>query len=423
MADKLWVENRHPDYEKARRRREFAWDHYTAECVDAALEEAAIISGGDRGVQTQVIKVSAGDPGTSYEVPKANLPYGRYLLRRTQGESGAGFYERVRVTRYANHMATLTDSFIGGVLTVETNAKRKYGAPLGDPSSPTSVAYRLFRDFDGTGTDITTRVMRDATEMVVKGSVVYLADLPPGGELLIKRIDPDALVNWRLEDGVMVEALLEENVLESKSLKDEATEQTYYVHYTIDGWTRYRVEEDELIVVNGSEWAFPIFTSPERTVRRLPIGRIDLPVARPVGYQMARDANLLWNLFSDTRWLIRVLNHPRLRGKVLDDEWNTSMQAILAGFNGLQGDWDYISPDAANANAGYAMYRDEVRDYYISNHQRANQSAIERSATEILYNEAAGRTAFLSMIANSIDRMENEWMFMASQLLAPTKPE
>ena len=82
-----------------------------------------------------------------------------------------------------------------------------------------------------------------------------------------------------------------------------------------------------------------------------------------------------------------------------------------------------MKADANNGATAYKVFSDEVRQYYVTNHQRMNGSNLERSATEIAYNEATGRTSFLSILADLVDECENDWMFLSSQLMAPERPE
>lgn len=422
MPEMLWVDRRHPEYDEKKKIREYARDHYTGEVQTHALKAARDMANYELTYRTQLT-----DPAEASIRFLTQSQHTRYLYPRVQGESGLAFYERARITRYPNHMSTLVDSFVGGVFAVEENAVRTWGDPLGSPEDPDSVAYALMRDIDGSNTNWETRLYAKAIDLIVDGEVWYMADRKSANDpIRIHDIDPDSVVQWREEEGVIVEALIWEKTWEQFSLMQEPQEVEYYVHYTVDGWTRYRVEEEEqrtLVVVEQGRWKYPIYTAPDKRQKRLPLGRVKMPIVRPIGYQMALDANQLYNLLSDARWLYRVLNHPRLKGNVDDGQFERTMAYLGAGANGVQGDWDYISPPHENAASAYQTYREEAREYYIVNHQRANQSAIERSATEILYNEAAGRTAFLSLFAGAIDEFENEELFMASQIEAPNNPK
>ena len=118
-----------------------------------------------------------------------------------------------------------------------------------------------------------------------------------------------------------------------------------------------------------------------------------------------------------------MVNFPRLTGDVDDAVFDRVQEGLREGANLLQGKWVYISPDSANGMDAYLTYDKETTHFYITNHQRMNSSTIERSATEVQYNQAEGRTAFLSVYTSAIDEIHNDWLFLTSQIEAPESPE
>ncbi len=432
MAKELWVDFRHPSYEETRYRRTFARDQYTGNALHVAMKEAEEGAKMTRSTRLDIGRTAKTADGEHfgqrlYDSLRAGT-LGTYLRKRAQGEADAAFRERASITRFPSHMSALIDSYIGGVFAVESKATRNYGPPLGDPAKPSSTMFSLHRDIDGSGRNWHSAIVSSAADLIIDDVVWYYAERPDDSTpVRIYTIDPDRVLNWRERDGLVIEVLIQEDRWENDSLFDEADLVTYYIRYTLDGWERYREvgegEKRDVELVGQGNWRFPFYTDATMARRRLPIGRVRLPIGRSVGYQMAEDHNALYNLLSDARWNFRVMNHPRLRGLVDDDAFIAAMEKLQMGFNALQGDWAYISPDAENAAAAYRMYADEVRQFYITNHQRMNTPNIERSATEIVYNEAAGRTAFLTLLVGAVDEIENDWLFLASQIEAPSKPE
>jgi hypothetical protein len=416
MAQGEWVDRRHPDYKESSRRRKYARDHYTGAALDLSVPLA-------KRVHTAIKPESGVNILTDTRTPELLT---QYLHKRAQGEADGAFEERAKISRYPNHMATIVDSFVGGVFSVEAKADRGWGDVLGDPLQTDSAAYTLLKDIDGTGTNWMTRLVEKTSDLIVDEAVWYYADRSNGRSRVFV-IDPDRVVQWLEVDGMLTEVLVEEFPVTQGTLVQSPVETHDYIHYTLDGWTRYREVGEgnnrSIVAVEGEDWAYPFYVSADRKQRRLPLGRVSLPIKRPVGYQMARDANALYNMLSDARWLYRVMNYPRLKGDVDDSQWVKSLEALKEGMNAVQGDWDYISPPHMNASSVYEDYRHEVREFFISNHQRANQSAIEKSATEVLYAEAAGRTAFLTLLCQAVDEIENEWLFLVSQLEAPERPD
>jgi hypothetical protein len=422
----LWVDYRHPEYDEEKRKRKFSRDQYSGEALEVVLNEAKKMAH-----ERAVVSAIDGDDGESpgvrvYDSLGANK-YGTYLKRRSQGEMGAAFAERAAITRFPSHYAALVDSMIGGVFAVEGKAHREFDGPLGSPEDPMDPMYHFLRDVDGTGVNMESWLISAGQRMVVDNWFWYRVDrVGPDDPIRAYWVDPDTILNWREEGGVLVEVLQKEMRYEQESLMEKGVWVKYYRRWTLDGWELYReYEEDgdrQVVLVADQQFAFPFYTDSSRTRRRLPFGRTRLPLDRYVGYQMAQDHNMLYNLLSDARWNFRVINHPRLTGDVEDSQWTRSLNAIMEGVNAMQGDWRYISPDANNGHTAYKVYSEETRQFYISNHQRMNAASIERSATEVLFDEASGRTAFLRIYASAIDEVENDLYFLAAQWESPESP-
>ena len=425
-AEELWVDQRHPQYGDSKRRRTFSRDQYSGNALEVTLKESKAISH-----ERAVVSAIDGDNPAGvriYDSLASGNKDGTYLKRRSQGEMGAAFAERAVISRFPSHYPALVDSQVGGVFAVESKAFRSYDGPMGNPEDQESPMYHFYRDVDGTGINLESWLISAASKMIVDEWFWYRVDRVSAEDpIRAYWVDPDTVLNWREQDGVLIEILTKEVRYEQESLKDQGVSVTYYRLWTLDGWELYREYskeesssgEREVVMVDQREYAFPFYTDASKTRRRLPFGRTRLPLDRYVGYQMAQDHNMLYNLLSDARWNFRVINHPRLAGNVEDEAWVRSLHTLMEGVNALQGDWKYISPDAENGYTAYKVYAEETRQFYITNHQRMNSSTIERSATEILFDEAAGRTAFLRIFASGIDEVENDVYFLAAQWERP----
>lgn len=430
MADKKkkeWVDNRHPGYDEGVRKRSFARDQYTGDVYDITVEQARGIASADRVVAKSDIQES--DGVRIMRIGGVPNKSATYLVRRAQGESGLAFYERAQITRFPNHMTALVDSYVGGAMAVERKAEREWGDILGDPNEQGTPMYGLWRDIDGTGINWNNSIVRSAKDLIVDDLVVEYVDVDDDGRPRVERIEPDNILNMREEGGRVVELLLYTPTYEVTSLMDEngGVWVNYYTLFDLDGWKKFvevvdEQKKREIRLVDEAPYKRPIFTDETRTKRRLPFNFARLGLDRYVGYQMAVDHNQLYNLLSDGRWNFRMINFPKLTGRVEDKQWMASMQALMEGMNALQGDWSYISPDSNNGTAATQLYQREVQSYYIVNHQRMNGVAIERSATEIAFSEAAGRTSFLTILVGGMDEVENGRLFLLSQMLAPDRP-
>lgn len=427
QKQKHWVDNRYPGYDEGKRRRNYARDQYSGDVYDIVVAQAKDISDQEKLVakshieEVEGVRIMriGGHVGDSSE----------YLFRREQGESGLAYYERARISRFPNHMTALVDSYVGGAMAVEGRKVVEWGDILGDPADDTSEIFDIWRDVDGTGLNWGNSLVRAAKDVIVDHWVIEYVDVNEDGRGYVYRIDPNNVLNIREEDGRIVQLLLYTPKWEVSDLKDEngARLIRYYTLFDLDGWTKYIDEENEqkertIREVDSAPYKQPIYTDSTRTKRQLPFNFVELGIDRNVGYQMAVDHNQLYNLLSDGRWNFRTINYPRLVGDVEDKQWINTMEALRQGMNALQGDWRFESPDADNGAEATKMYQREVQSYYVVNHQRMNGVSIERSATEVAFDEAAGRTSFLTILVGALDEIENGRLFLLSQMLRPSRP-
>ena len=443
----LWVDNRHPDYDVEAYQRQFARDQFTGDALlvsqieSSRMADPAAGAGKERTL-SPFMDIS-GIRGRK-RLSEVTVDFdrqdrirgpqnGTYLRRRALGESADAFRERAFITRFPAHMSTLIEAYVGGIKAVESEAKRSYGEPLGDPADTGSIFFRMWHDIDGTGRNWGAATTRMMTNLIVDDVFWSFTELGSAEHPRTHIIDPQRVVDWHDEDGIPVWLLLEETRMFRPDMHKKAEMVRMYTEYDVNGWRRWRVVEGDdqkesrsLVLDMQEEWAFPFWSTPDRQRKRIPFTRMRLSdvMGRYVGYQMALDHNMLYNLLSDARWNFRVINHPRLKLREGDEQkFDKALAKIAEGANGLLGDWEFISPDANNGATAYKVFSDEVRQYYVTNHQRMNGSNIERSATEIAYNEATGRTSFLSILTDLVDECENDWMFLSSQLMAPERPE
>lgn len=409
MSEDLWVNLTHEEYKERARRFVYVRDHYTGDAKDKAVEKAGKLT--DRDTMDDAGRVTV-------VRDKKEL----YLYRRAQGESVDAYVERAALSKFPRHHAAVVDSFSGSIFAVEKKADRALDA-FGDLADPDSYAYRLWRNADGTGTNYPTMYKQAAGRFTNYKRVWYLVE-----EDTFKWLNETSVKNWRFEDGALVELLLEEVVDGRDSIKDEYEdpgERRRWVHYHLNGYDRYRIvkkeegEELERIEDLSGLWKFTHYDDIDGTISTIPAGYIDLPIASEPGYSMAQDANYLYNLLSDVRNLLRVANHPKLTGAVDDDQFEATALSLMRGSNLLQGPWEYISPSPENADTGYNIYKQEVRDFFVTSHQRYNDAAREVTATEARQDDQSGRQAYLVLLSGALDELENRVLFMLAQKQFP----
>lgn len=445
MAD-LWVDNRHPDYERDFWRRNYTRDQYTGRALEVSLYEAAAMDDDPTQVNGRKlsqfmtdlpdgrVRLGYATVDGKYVGRQRNGGYGTYLIRRSQGESASAFRERARITRFPAAMPALIDAYVGGIAAVEGAEKwfLNEEEPLGGHKDPDSLMYRMWRDIDGTGRNWMGALNKAKKDLIVDDLYVSFTYMPDNGDYpLTEWIDPDRIVDWHEEDGRPVWLLVHESAWERPDPHDLGELVNYYTEFDLDGYTKYRVDENAdtgrtLSVVKSGTWKYPFWTDTSRTRKRLPFTwvRLSSMMGRYVGYQMAQDHNALYNILSDARWNFRVINHPRLVINADDKHFEKLVSGISAGANAIQAEFaEYIAPPSENGEAAYRTFSNEMQQFFSTNHQRMNTPNIERSATEVLYNQAEGRTAFLSLLASAIDEIDNDWRFLSSQIVAPRNPE
>lgn len=409
-----WILRTHPDYEDLREKDVFAWDHFSGEVKAKAVAAADSMSEGSDKT-------------------------GKYLRRRSQGESVKAFQERANISRYPRHMSKVVGSFTGSLFLVEEKATREWGpmndddevGGLGDPEKEDSIMHKIWYNCDGAGTNWLTQRKMTASRFSVLQKVWYMAEPTgeDGEEAECKLIDNWNVRDFYEEDGVLKWVILREQVdnREDPQDIDNAEREERFVFYDVDGWERYRIEDGEdgrnMVLEDEGEWSQPFYKSKAQQVRRVPIDYVELPLGQHIGKLIADDANYLYNLLSDPRNTLRIANHPRLTGDVEDDQYEKSLEKLAEGWNVMQGEWSYISPDPANAKVAYDIYKEEVKDFYITSFQLYEDRARERTATEIRQEQSGGRHAYLSLLAGAVDEIENDLLFLLTQIYFPTQTD
>jgi len=424
-----WIEQTHPEYPDRVRRAQIAWDFFTGDALDVARRQADSMADGSSSTSdaetwriSSIAPINAPTPGRG-----ANL--GTYLYRRSQGESPDAFKERARISRMPMFFNALVGSFVGSIRAVDDQAKRRYFDGLGSPDDLSSFWGRFTSDCDGSGSSIESVMDQIAVALTVDPYIWY-AVLPPAEDTGTPRLvvfPTESVTNWMQSGAGLSEVVATERVDPRETLRDEINGfDERYVHYTLDGYERYTVDggTEKLLEDESAQWAFPIYTDVDRRYPRIPLAQSRLPLRYHVGYRVAQDNEALYNHLSDIRMMIRIANHPKLRGRDMEAvDFEATMKQIREGTNALLGDWDFISPDPANASVGYDLYEREVRSMFVSWFQMYNDSPKEITATQADIDDQRGRTAFLSILSQTLDDIENDVYFLASQMMLPGNPD
>lgn len=394
-SEQAWVQYQHPEYRREQERITFARDHYTGDVL-------------------------------------CKLP--TYLIQKGQGENNKAYEERAKLADYTNHMAQVVDSLSGMLFNVEKNSNRAWsnedGIGLGDPTDSATTAGQLWLDADGEGHGWLTLWKLLASELTVVHKAWVLVDSTgPEAPPRVRMLNALDVTNWRFENGVLVEAILKECVDTRASLREMDNDSEQYVHFTTEGWQRYKVVKGTLITMtDATRGDFGSYVYKDRAGNpTLPIFRVTLPIRRQVGWQLAKKANVIFNKESERDNLIRSANFPRLVLAAHDELFDSLKAALAEGSNVLQADiagnmHTFIAPDSGPATIATEILKRKVEEFYVVAFREYGDSAREKTATEVRQDVSSGISAYLQMLKAALDEAENNAFWRIEQLLDPTNP-
>lgn len=399
-----FLDYRHPEYPDRKERSKFAHLYRTGKVARRA-EKQATRSDNDHRTRHQL-----------------------HLVRRSQGETLSAYRERVHTSRFPRHMARVVTSFVGSLMQNEGKATRNWSDALGAPSDDDSVMQHYADNIDGQGTSLPAHRMEVADTLTTSHRQWYLVDPPAdeGDMATIHLLSEADVVNWVEEQGRLTDVLVRESHDARTSVEQETGSVETYIRFTTEGWARYRKDEEgDTRRIESQEWRFGFYQTPDRQVRRVPIGYVDLGLKEDVGYNLARGNRYLFNLLSDIRWGIRRTSFSKLAPQddtLNENEYELAARALDEGSNFLTFPAQYIAPDSSVFADAYKVWKDEVRDYYVTAFQSYQDAAKEKTATEIQQNEGAGRFSYLSVLARNLDEWENDVLDLLHQVEVPRQP-
>lgn len=357
-----------------------------------------------------------------------------YLYQRARGEPREAWAERLLIADYTPHFSAVVDSLAGMLFGSEADATRKWGEKegegLGSQDDPQTPAGRLWRDADGMGADWTTIWKLLASDLISIHDCWVVVD-SLDGEPVVRLFPAESVVNWRMGEYGIEEALVCETADMRTSIREEPRSQYRYVHYRLDGWSRHYKDEKTQEVVNltgpGDTGTYQF--RDHRGYPQLPIFRVSLPLRRMVGYIVARKANAIFNLESARDFLLRVANFPKLNLIAKDTLFKKLVKGLADGDNILQNDptegigHNYIAPLATSAQVAGEALVTKVENFYVTAFREYGDMAREKTATEVRQDVASGVGAFLTLLKAGVDNAENAALWRIEQTLWPENPE
>src|SRR6266568_2166113 len=351
----------------------------------------------------------------------------KYLPRKQQAESIEGYRERTGLADYTPHFATVVDSLAGMLFSAESDTNRDWGA-LGDADDAQSIAGRLKNDVDGSGQNLGwVSLWKQCTaDLLVVHRAWILCD---GGENfngdIVSRVvalPVQAVRNWRMEKGRLVETVVAEMKDQRTSLDEQRVTpfQYTFVHYRLDGWTRWTLDKNQTpIKLDEDTYSFE-----DRLGNpALPLFMINLPLRRNVGWMLAKKANAIFNKQSEMDHLLRAAQLSIKLNIFADLSYMEQIKTDILEKGGMvlanppQGKGhSFIAPESGPVSVALQVHERRVEEFYKTAFREYTDSAKQRTATEVRQEIAAGSGAILQLVKGALDDAENEALWRVEQI-------
>lgn len=360
---------------------------------------------------------------------------GQFLIRRAIGESDDAYRERQRLADYTSHFGTVVDTLAGLLFANEEDATRVFRTEdsegLGELTTPDTPIANLWLDTDGEGTGWLTAHKRLAIDLIVYQQMWGIVTSPTGNPRL-NHLPPLQVLNWaEPTPGQITEALVLDLSDRGESVRtDEPEPGPRFVYYTTEGWTTWTLNDKHEAVQLTEPGDEGSYTFTDRWGRPVsPLFRTRIPIRRYVGWLLATKQNAIFNLESARDYLQWIGSFPKLNLVGNDAAFTKLQTGLQKGSNVLQDDpaitksHHYISPPTENARQLSETLKRKVEEFYVTAFREYSDSAIERTATEIRQDTAAGVGAFLQLLKAALDDAENQALGRIAQVLFPSDPE
>lgn len=385
-TQRSWLRYEHPEYTANKARWQYARDHYTGDVID----------------------------------PKR---IATYLVRRASGETDAAYKERCDLADYTPHFAEAVESLAGMLYAVEGDANRvlldDQGRGLGKIDDPSTPIGRLWQKAGPDGGYLTA--LKQLTIELVHSHSAWLFADPGDGESQVKVLPALMVQNWS-PDGT--EALIIESADLRQRLSDAPAGEQQWLHVYPGGWQRWKEDSQGNPLKVGPEGFWHFETQAGKL--RIPLVRALLPMKRPIGYQQARKANVIFNKESVRDFGQRVAGFQKLILAANDTLYGKLEAALVQGANVLQedpgnagGGHRYIGPDPAPATALTETIKQNVADFKSTFHKAYDDSAAQKTATEVRQDVGSGTGAFLQLLKAAVDDAENALLSLLEQIEFP----
>lgn len=404
-----WILHTHPEYDDLVEKWEYVEDHYTGSLLDKGKIE-------------------------------------KYLIQRAQAEHENEYAERKKLATQPYHLAYLIDTFAGMIFAADRNVARMWQEDenddgLGSEDDPDTMAGRLWRDADGTGTNYIPFWQRFVTSLIRLHRMYVLVegvDRDSDGRVVsephYRSISPLSVTNWRYDGRTLVDVVVKHKADVRTSITEKPSERERYTHYHLEGFDVYDVIKDEqgekrVVFRPDMSGPYEYYEGPDSPDRTLPIFRVDLPFSRYLAYQAARRVNSVFNMESERDTALRHGNIARLAIVGTESFYEGVEKALALGFKLIRHDPEnatqhyYMTPPDAPARLATDVIEKRVADFLFTTFREYGDAAREKTATEINQDRRAGLEAFLHIVVASLTEAENQALRRLEQVAYPNTRE
>lgn len=431
-----WLKHTHPEYDRRFERYIFAFDHLRANVHEIDTEEVSHPEPANlHRIQSQSFNTEI--------IARSNTVEREYLIQRAQGEGDEKYEERKKISAYTPYFQYAVISLAGMLFQVEPEATRQWSSEeeedgLGTADEDDTIAARMEADYNGEGVSRAMWYRKLAVDLigmkdmwgVVEG--VRRESGQKIGEAAAKMLNPLLVENWLAdEDGRLTEAKVRLSHDQRTSMEDDPdlAEEEQRVHYHLDGWERYRENEDgEFELVEEGEYEF--YATADRNRRILPIFRISLPLRGMPGYTAARQVNSIFNLESGLDFSLWMSSFAKLMVDATDEDghfdgelYEELQEALEEGRAALPGLHEFRAPPAQAGQLKMERIQEKVKGFFKTFYQMFGDAARERTATQIRQEARSGVEAFLELLSTTLDEAETHAGFLLEQVYFPDRPE
>lgn len=388
-----WLDEEHPEYAAQKQRWQFTRDHYTGELLDPT-------------------KITS------------------YLVKKGVGEADVAWQERLKLADYTNLLATVVDSLSGMLWASDNKTNRVWDGEggrfdFGDPKDQRTLIGRLWRDADGRGAGYLTLFKTATVDLLLDQRVWLLADtVTVAGAVrpVMRVLHALDVPNWAQDAEGLSEVVVIEGDGQPSSVREKRKTIKRRLVYTRTGWERWTKTDDGPWTPSTERGTYRYRNALGAVV--LPIFRVDLPLARNVGWLLAKKANAIFNRESSRDNIIHLANFPKLLVVGNDAQYKTITKHLAEGANALQQDpagppHSYIQPSSESATIATTVLDKKREDFFTMALREYGDAARQRTATEVRQDVAQGVGAFLSLVATAVDAAENNLLWRVAQTERP----